>query len=111
MLGSTLGLVWTPCAGPVLGSILTVIATSPDAAQARALLATYAVGAALPLLAVAYGGQLVGARLRGFARVARHLQQAFGAAVIAFAIATWLQYDFVLTQWLAQFYPNSQIGL
>lgn len=28
VLGTTLGLVWTPCAGPVLGSILTVIATS-----------------------------------------------------------------------------------
>ena len=29
-LGTTLGLVWTPCAGPALGSILTVIATSPS---------------------------------------------------------------------------------
>ncbi|HEX8057080.1 MAG TPA: cytochrome c biogenesis protein CcdA, partial [Novosphingobium sp.] len=28
VLGSTLGLVWTPCAGPVLGSILTIVATS-----------------------------------------------------------------------------------
>ena len=31
VLGTTLGLVWTPCAGPVLGSILTVVATSSDA--------------------------------------------------------------------------------
>src|SRR4030088_820105 len=28
VLGTTLGLVWTPCAGPVLGSILTLVATS-----------------------------------------------------------------------------------
>jgi cytochrome c-type biogenesis protein len=30
VLGTTLGLVWTPCAGPVLGSILTIVATSKD---------------------------------------------------------------------------------
>jgi cytochrome c-type biogenesis protein len=111
VLGTTLGLVWTPCAGPVFGSILTVIATSADAAQARSLLVVYAIGAALPLLAVAYGGQFIIARLRGFARASHHLRQAFGLAVIAFAVASYLQYDFALTQWLAQFYPNGQIGL
>ena len=36
VLGTTLGLVWTPCAGPVLGSILTVVATSKDTAWASA---------------------------------------------------------------------------
>ena len=38
VLGTTLGLVWTPCAGPVLGSILTVVATSRDTAWASVLL-------------------------------------------------------------------------
>jgi cytochrome c biogenesis protein CcdA len=111
LLGSTLGLVWTPCAGPVLGSILTVIATSPERTQAGALLIIYAIGATVPLLAVAYGGQFIGARLHHVARVSRHLQQAFGVAVIAFALATYLQYDVVLTLWLTRFYPNGQIGL
>ena len=47
VLGTTLGLVWTPCAGPVLGSILTVVATSKDTAWASLLLVVYAIGAAL----------------------------------------------------------------
>jgi len=47
VLGTTLGLVWTPCAGPVLGSILTVVATSKDAAWASTLLVVYAIGAAI----------------------------------------------------------------
>ena len=42
VLGTTLGLVWTPCAGPVLGSILTVVATSKDTAWASVLLVVYA---------------------------------------------------------------------
>src|SRR5215207_3526399 len=68
VLGTTLGLVWTPCAGPVLGSILTVIATSKDTAWASTLLVVYAIGAALPMLAIAYGGQAVTTRIRSVAR-------------------------------------------
>src|ERR1700754_1847134 len=73
VLGTTLGLVWTPCAGPVLGSILTVIATSKDTAWAGTLLVTYAVGAAIPMLAIAYGGQAVTARVRSLARITPRL--------------------------------------
>jgi cytochrome c-type biogenesis protein len=42
VLGTTLGLVWTPCAGPVLGSILTLVATARDTAWASLLVVTYA---------------------------------------------------------------------
>lgn len=111
ILGTTLGLVWTPCAGPVLGSILTVIATSKDTAWASLLLVTYAVGAAIPMLIIAYGGQAVTARVRSFARIAPRLQQAFGVIVIAFAAATYFQYDTLAVAWLTQFYPNGQTGL
>ena len=111
ILGTTLGLVWTPCAGPVLGSILTVIATSKDTAWASLLLVTYAVGAAIPMLIIAYSGQAVTARVRSFARIAPRLQQAFGVIVIACAAATYFQYDTLAVAWLTQFYPNGQIGL
>jgi len=111
VLGTTLGLVWTPCAGPVLGSILTVIATSKDTAWASTLLVTYAVGAAIPMLAVAYGGQAVTTRVRSFARIAPRLQQGFGVVVIGFAALSWFQYDTLFVAWLTRFYPNGQIGL
>lgn len=111
ILGTTLGLVWTPCAGPVLGSILTVVATSTDTAWASVLLIAYAVGAAIPMLIIAYGGQAVTARVRSLARIAPRLQQGFGAIVIAFAVATYFQYDTLAVAWLTQFYPNGQTGL
>jgi cytochrome c-type biogenesis protein len=111
VLGTTLGLVWTPCAGPVLGSILTVVATSKDTAWASLLLVVYAVGAALPMLAIAYGGQAVTTRIRRVARVAPKLQQGFGVVVIAFAALSYFQYDTLIVSWLTGFYPNGQIGL
>jgi cytochrome c biogenesis protein CcdA len=111
VLGTTLGLVWTPCAGPVLGSILTIIATSRENAWASALLVVYAIGAAIPMLAIAYGGQTVTTRVRGIARISPKLQQGFGVVVIAFAIASYFQYDTLIVAWLTAFYPNGQIGL
>src|SRR5262249_57731068 len=77
VLGTTLGLIWTPCAGPVLGAILTAIATSPDRAHGALLLLTYTVGAALPMLGIAYGGQAISTRLRSVAPYTARLQQAF----------------------------------
>src|SRR6202171_1234441 len=111
VLGTTLGLVWTPCAGPVLGSILTVVATSRDTAWASTLLVVYAVGAAIPMLAIAYGGQAVTTRVRSIARISPRLQQGFGVVVIAFAIASYFQYDTLIVAWLTAFYPQGQIGL
>src|SRR2546421_1686137 len=73
VLGTTLGLVWTPCAGPVLGSILTLVATRKNVGWAGTLLVAYAVGAAIPMLAIAYGGQAATTRVRSLARVSpRH---------------------------------------
>jgi cytochrome c-type biogenesis protein len=111
ILGTTLGLVWTPCAGPVLGSILTIVATSKDTAWASLLLVVYAIGAALPMLAIAYGGQAVTTRVRSLARITPRLQQGFGVIVIAFAVASYFQYDTLIVAWLTGFYPNGQIGL
>jgi cytochrome c-type biogenesis protein len=111
LLGTSLGLVWTPCAGPVLGSILTVVATSKDTAWASTLLVVYAIGAAMPMLAIAYGGQAVTTRISSIARISPKLQQGFGAVVIAFAIASYFQYDTLIVAWLTAFYPNGQIGL
>ena len=111
VLGTTLGLVWTPCAGPVLGSILTIVATSGDTAWASLQLVTYAIGAAIPMLAIAYGGQAVTTRVRSMARIAPRLQQGFGVVIIGFAALSYLQYDTLIVAWLTQFYPNGQIGL
>ena len=87
------------------------VATSQDTAWASLLLIVYAIGAALPMLAIAYGGQAVTTRVRSIARIAPRLQQGFGIVVIAFALLSYLQYDTLIVAWLTGFYPNGQIGL
>lgn len=57
VLGTFLGVIWLPCVGPVLGSVLAYVGTSGDVARSATLLFTYGVGFSGPLLAVAYGGK------------------------------------------------------
>jgi cytochrome c-type biogenesis protein len=111
MLGTTLGVVWTPCAGPVLGSILTLLTTQTDLNWAALLLVCYAAGAAIPMLAIGYGGHYVAQRVRSIAPYTQRLQQAFGVLVVGFAIAMYFQYDALLTAWFSNIYPTGQIGL
>ncbi len=111
VLGMTLGAVWTPCAGPVLGSILTLIATSQDPVQAGSMLFAYALGAGMPMLLIAYGGQQLSLRVRGLARYSRRLQQGFGGLIVITAAAIYLQYDIIAAAWLSSFYPQGRAGL
>lgn len=111
LLGTTLGLVWTPCAGPVLGSILTLLATQADVKWAGLLLVFYAVGAAIPMLAIGYGGQYAAQHVRRIAPYAHRLQQGFGVLVVGFAAAMYFQYDTLIIAWLSNLYPAGQTGL
>ena len=111
LLGASLGAVWAPCAGPVLGSILTLIASSQRLDHAALLLSAYSIGAAVPMLLIGYGGQIVSTRLRHVMRHTRALQQGFGMVIVLVAIATFYQVDTVITAWLANFYPSISGGL
>ena len=111
ILGASLGAVWAPCAGPVLGSILTLIASAESLDRAALLLACYSVGAAVPMLLIAYGGQYVLTRARRLIGHARPLQQGFGVVIMLIAVAMMFQYDAVITVWLSNFYPDISAGL
>jgi len=99
------------CAGPVLGSILTLIAISENLARAGLLLVAYAIGAAIPILLIAYGGQYATTQMRRLAPYTPALQRTFGVAVLLVAVAFYTQYDTIITVWLADFYPGHQTGL
>jgi cytochrome c biogenesis protein CcdA len=106
VLGLALGVLWTPCAGPVLGSILTLIATAMDVSWAAVLLVGYALGAAIPMLAIGYGGRYVTTRVRRLSAYTSLLQRAFGVIVVTVAIATVLQLDTPLIAWISNFLPK-----
>ena len=65
LLGVATGLLWAPCAGPILGIILTGAALSGASSMTAGLLLAYALGAATSLaLALLVGGKLFAAMKR-----------------------------------------------
>ncbi len=104
VLGLTLGLIWTPCAGPVLGSILTLIATQNNLAQAGILMVSYAIGAGIPMLLIAYGGQIITSKIRIIANYTTIIQQVFGVVIILLALAIFFQYDLIIQAKILEFY-------
>lgn len=55
VLGSAFAFGWTPCVGPILGSILTLAAVSATGLQGAVLLFVFSLGLAVPFLAIAIG--------------------------------------------------------
>src|SRR5215218_4073202 len=90
LLGASLGLVFVPCAGPVLAAITVVGATQDVGARAIVLTLAYAVGAAIPMLLVAFGGRSVMNALRPHAH---RIRQGLGVAVGLTALAIALNVD------------------
>ena len=83
VLGVATGLLWAPCAGPVLGLVLTTAALQGASARTSLLLLAYAAGAATSLaLALWAGGRVFETMKRSFG-VSEWLRRGMGVAVLA----------------------------
>src|SRR5438270_7777475 len=94
-LGVTLGLVFVPCAGPFLAAITTAAARDNFGGRTIAATVAYAVGAAVPMLAIAYGGREASARIRAHAE---QLRIASGVVIAIVAIGLVFHVDDHLAQ-------------
>jgi cytochrome c biogenesis protein CcdA/thiol-disulfide isomerase/thioredoxin len=105
LTGVGLGLVWTPCAGPILGAITSLAVTAPGSSATLVLVFAYSVGAGLPLLAIAQGGRAMMARLR-MRSASGWATKAFGALVIVTAGLMAVGADTALSADLTSALPN-----
>jgi len=86
VLGLAVGVLYVPCAGPVLAAIAVVGATHRVGLTAVILTAAFAVGTAVPLLAVAAAGSQLTSRVGAIRRRAPQIRRAGGAVLIVFAV-------------------------
>lgn len=93
LLGVATGFLWAPCAGPVLGLILTGAALQGASVKTTLLLLTYAAGAATSLaLALVIGGRVFAAMKRSIG-AGEWIRRGLGAAVLAAIVAIALGLD------------------
>ena len=112
VLGAVLGLVWSPCSGPLLASAMTIVATQGGALRGAVILGAFGVGAAMPLIAAAYASR------RGFSavrdRILPHVEQAriaFGVLVGVVGVAILTSADKWLEAHLVRVMPDAWIAI
>ena len=86
VVGSTMGVGWIPCVGPILGSILVLAGTGGSVAQGSLLLLAYSLGMMMPFLAfglfAGWGTRLI----RQHGHLFRYSGYAAGAMLIVLGI-------------------------
>ncbi|EKP95080.1 cytochrome c biogenesis CcdA family protein [Thermaerobacter subterraneus] len=103
LMGAAFGVGWTPCVGPVLGSILLLASSTGTVAQGMLLLAAFTAGFAVPFFTLAVLiDRLQPDRLRRGGPLLRRVEQASGVALVLLGvlvltgqlayIASWLWY-------------------
>src|SRR5271154_3310478 len=93
VLGISTGLLWAPCAGPILGLILTGAAIQGPGARSSFLLLSYALGAATSLAIALFAGKKAFANMKHSLRFDLWIRRALGAAVIIGVVAIALGWD------------------
>ncbi len=102
-VGASLGLVYAPCAGPILAGVITVSASQPFTAGRLAVALSYGAGSALVLYFLMLGGRKVVAPL---ARRGVGLQIAMGAVMVVVALAMLGNYDVKFQNTIASDLPS-----
>jgi cytochrome c biogenesis protein CcdA len=80
VLGMLLGVVWSPCSGPTLGAAIGLAGQGEAFGQAAAIMLMFGLGAATPIVALAYGSrQAIFARRDRLTRVSHYAKPFIGS--------------------------------
>jgi cytochrome c biogenesis protein CcdA/thiol-disulfide isomerase/thioredoxin len=88
LAGMAVGLLWSPCAGPILGAILSLGLAGEDAITTGALLAAYGSGCAVMLALLAFCGQRVLNRLKARAGLMEGIRKTAGVMMLGTVVLT-----------------------
>lgn len=88
VVGSAIGLVWTPCAGPILTAVIVQTIRQETDVQGALTVLAFGLGAALPMLVLMMQGNRLMNRLSFFKRHGAGVRKAFGVIIIATVILT-----------------------
>lgn len=83
LAGLAVGLLWSPCAGPILGAIFSLNIAGHSAIATGALLAAYGSGCALMLGLLVAGGRMLMAPLRARSALMERLRKGAGVVMLA----------------------------
>lgn len=111
-LGGLLGLVWSPCSGPLLASAMTLVASEGGAGRGAFILGLFGLGAAVPLVVAAYASRSGFVRARGWVLThAETLKKVFGLLIVTAGVAILTGADKWLEAQVLDVLPESWVRL
>jgi cytochrome c-type biogenesis protein len=112
LTGALLGLAWSPCSGPLLGGALTLVVDSGSAWRGTLILGFFGIGAATPLVGVAYLSKAKFLSFRDWMLThSANIKKFVGLFMFALGIAILSGYDKKLEGFLVNLMPDWLIAL
>ncbi|GBE19136.1 MAG TPA: cytochrome c biogenesis protein CcdA [Euryarchaeota archaeon] len=111
VLGLSLGIVWIPCVGPILGAVLSLVAIEGNLVTGSLMLTSYSIGLGIPMLAIAYGGKKVSAKLDWTRSNSETIKKLAGWILIATGLAMLFGVDQWIQRLLLPYFPEFETQL
>jgi len=111
LVGLSLGLIWTPCVGPILASVISLALTGTVSGFAVILTLAYALGTAIPMFVIIMGGQSLLSKNRWLLSHSAHIQRLFGLIMVLTAMAIFFNLDRRFQAYILDQFPQYGAGL
>lgn len=111
LLGAGLGLVWTPCAGPIMAGVLTATLNANIDHGVVLIVFLYSLGTSIPMVAIIIGGRSLFNRLPFLKSKGELIQRVFGGLMVLTAIAILTGADRMVQVWALETFPSWGEGL
>jgi cytochrome c biogenesis protein CcdA len=112
LLGAGLGAIWSPCTGPTLGAAIGLAAQGESLAKAATVMAIFGLGAATPILVLAYGSrQALAVRRQRLMQLSQVAKPAMGAVLVAVGLFVITGFDKIAETYLTQAMPEWLLNL
>ncbi len=111
LIGLSLGLLWTPCVGPILASIISLAITGTVTLDAVFIIVAYAIGTAIPLFFIMIAGQTALKKVPWLLQNSGKIQKVFGILMILTALAIFFNLDRKFQTFILNAFPNYGTGL
>ena len=99
LLGSSFAFGWTPCVGPILGSILILASTTSNVWQGGLLLTVFSLGLGTPFLLIAVGIGSASEKIKSFSKYLGIVEKVGGVFLIFLGILLFLDKLNLLVSW------------
>ncbi len=107
-LGMSLGVLWIPCVGPILGAVFAFVQLSSggiDLLYSALLLIIYSIGVSIPMLIIAYSGKAVSGNVKWFVQRGHFFKRLSGLILILVGLMMLFGIDKIIQAKLLPYFP------